>query len=427
MKTHEARESKFKCEVCSKEFNLLHRLVEHCNTHSDVKTFICEVCGKGFTSSRSLDLHMVVHSGVKNYTCNVCSKEFARKRELEDHERIHTGERPFQCEICGATFSQRSNLQSHKRATHYKEKKHTCEICHRAFKRRRLLVYHIMSVHTGERPYKCTDCNAAFVYPEHYKKHMRIHTGEKPFKCDVCGKAFNSRDNRNAHKFIHSERKPYECTICNAGFMRKPMLMAHIMQHDESLTCQPEVCVRVNPPSVADESYDCHLPRNSATLTDPPDSNRTIRSNSTLQSHLLSSSGLPSIKMFTENCDIEDGTKMAIVNPDTMETMAVVPTNKNFQIIDTTDLSQYILQNNDRGSFLASFQGQVVEVQQEEAPGRSESLYEFTEDGVVGFVNDGRRFELQLGTEEEEGSNGEEETQAVLASESSSVMSVSLP
>lgn len=81
--------------------------------------------------------------------------------------------------------SQRSNLQSHKRATHYNDKRYKCDDCGKGFKRRRLLDYHIKAAHTGERPYKCNICTATFVYPEHFKKHMRIHTGEKPYLCEV--------------------------------------------------------------------------------------------------------------------------------------------------------------------------------------------------------------------------------------------------
>ncbi|CAK9822982.1 Zinc finger protein 235 [Anthophora retusa] len=228
VKTHEIRPRPYECSQCNKTFLSQQNLNQHERTHNGVKEYVCHQCGKAFGSPHNLEVHNIVHTGYKPYICRVCGKAFARKAEIRDHERTHTGEKPYQCEFCGATFSQRSNLQSHKRATHYNDKRYKCDDCGKGFKRRRLLDYHIKAAHTGERPYKCDICAATFVYPEHFKKHMRIHTGEKPYLCEVCGKAFNSRDNRNAHRFIHSDKKPYECLVCGMGFMRKPLLYAHM-------------------------------------------------------------------------------------------------------------------------------------------------------------------------------------------------------
>lgn len=228
IKTHQIRPRPFECSQCNKTFLSQQNLNQHERTHNGVKDYVCHQCGKAFGSPHNLEVHNIVHTGYKPYICRMCGKAFARKAEIRDHERTHTGEKPYQCEFCGATFSQRSNLQSHKRATHYNDKRYKCDDCGKGFKRRRLLDYHIKAAHTGERPYKCEICTATFVYPEHFKKHMRIHTGEKPYLCEVCGKAFNSRDNRNAHRFIHSDKKPYECLVCGMGFMRKPLLYAHM-------------------------------------------------------------------------------------------------------------------------------------------------------------------------------------------------------
>ncbi|KAG8234458.1 hypothetical protein J437_LFUL011857 [Ladona fulva] len=228
VKIHDARPRPHACQECGKTFLCLQHLQQHARTHSENKDFVCETCGKAFATARNLEVHMVVHSGAKPFTCSVCQKGFARKAELVDHERTHTGEKPFQCETCGATFSQRSNLISHRRATHLDDRRFTCDECGRGFKRRRLLDYHRKAAHTGERPYTCETCGASFVYPEHYKKHIRVHTGERPYPCEVCGKRFGSRDNRNAHRFVHSDKKPYECVVCGMGFMRKPLLYGHM-------------------------------------------------------------------------------------------------------------------------------------------------------------------------------------------------------
>ncbi|RXG69079.1 Zinc finger protein [Armadillidium vulgare] len=345
MRTHGTRNRPHKCKVCQKHFLTANHLSDHLQIHQNRKDFICENCGKAFGTQRSLDLHSITHSGVKNFVCRICFKAFARKGEVEDHERIHTGEKPFQCEICGATFSQRSNLQSHKRATHYEEKKYQCTECNKAFKRRRLLVYHVMSVHTGERPYKCSYCNAAFVYPEHYKKHLRIHTGEKPFKCEICGKAFNSRDNKNAHKFIHSEKKQYECTLCGVGFMRKPQLMGHIQQHER--TENIEAYIKVNSSSVVDAEISESRAMQSPTLALKIDEEQSIDNN------------LDHIQLVRNSVEVE-----------------AVDISRQIQLSD--DVPHYVIHKaGDKSDesvdhFLASLRGQVVEV-------RAEDLERYTE------------------------------------------------
>lgn len=227
-KIHMERKRPYDCKTCSKSFYSHQNLIQHERTHTGVKEYVCTVCDKAFGTAHNLDVHKIVHTGYKPFICRTCNKAFARRAEIKDHERTHTGERPYSCDLCGSTFAQRSNLMSHKRATHLNDKRYKCEQCDKSFKRRRLLDYHQKATHTGERPYACDQCSSTFVYPEHYKKHLRIHSGVKPYKCEVCDKAFNSRDNRNAHRFVHSEKKPYECLDCGQGFMRKPLLLAHM-------------------------------------------------------------------------------------------------------------------------------------------------------------------------------------------------------
>ncbi|XP_037955142.1 zinc finger protein 431-like [Teleopsis dalmanni] len=250
VKIHSERLRPFECDECDKTFMHHQNLVQHKKLHTNTKDFVCDICNKAFFTKHNMEFHKVIHTSNRPYNCTTCEKSFARRNELRDHERIHTGEKPFKCDICSTSFAQRSNLMSHKKSTHFNEKTHECEICHRSFKRRRLLDYHKKAAHTGERPYKCDMCGSGFVYPEHFKKHMRIHSGEKPYECEVCGKRFSSSDNRNAHRFVHSNKKPYECMECGAGFMRKPFLLAHLKQ-----TQHISETIIVNQPQIQGTSY----------------------------------------------------------------------------------------------------------------------------------------------------------------------------
>ncbi|CAH0697857.1 unnamed protein product [Spodoptera exigua] len=228
-----------RCGTCGKCFSSRSLLAEHHNVHSGARPYRCTLCHKAYASKYTHQAHLKTHAvRPRPFKCNQCGKSFLTQQNLNQHEKTHSGikdficnicsERPFSCEECGARFTQRSNLHSHRRATHYNDTRHHCTLCPKKFKRRRLLEYHIKATHTGERPLKCNVCQLSFVYPEHYKKHVRIHSGERPYVCEICGKSFNSRDNRNTHRFVHSDKKPYECVACGAGYMRKQLLYAHM-------------------------------------------------------------------------------------------------------------------------------------------------------------------------------------------------------
>ncbi|XP_029296702.1 zinc finger protein with KRAB and SCAN domains 8-like [Cottoperca gobio] len=114
-KGSKSRDKPFKCNSCSKNFDLYTQLKVHMTTHRARKPFICTVCGKIFGFKCNLKRHMITHSGEKPYACNQCQRTFRRFEHLQIHIRSHTGERPYICVYCEKALSSSSALTKHVR------------------------------------------------------------------------------------------------------------------------------------------------------------------------------------------------------------------------------------------------------------------------------------------------------------------------
>lgn len=80
---------KFKCPICSREYNIKHYLATHIRQTHGHKNKKCAECNMAFITNHGLKKHMQKHSGVKAFSCNVCSKAYARSYTLREHMRVH--------------------------------------------------------------------------------------------------------------------------------------------------------------------------------------------------------------------------------------------------------------------------------------------------------------------------------------------------
>lgn len=86
---------KFKCPICSREYNIKHYLATHMRQTHGHKNKKCSDCGMAFITNHGLKKHMLKHTGEKPYNCQICCKSYARNYTLREHMRTHDVENIF--------------------------------------------------------------------------------------------------------------------------------------------------------------------------------------------------------------------------------------------------------------------------------------------------------------------------------------------
>uniref|UniRef100_A0A8C3LVH2 Zinc finger protein 410 n=1 Tax=Chrysolophus pictus TaxID=9089 RepID=A0A8C3LVH2_CHRPC len=133
-------------------------------------------------------------------------------------------ERKLKCTVegCDRTFVWPAHFKYHLK-THRNDRSFTCpaEGCGKSFYVLQRLKVH-MRTHNGEKPFVCTElgCGKQFTTAGNLKNHLRIHTGEKPFLCEAqgCGRSFAEYSSLRKHLVVHSGVKPHQCQICGKTF-----------------------------------------------------------------------------------------------------------------------------------------------------------------------------------------------------------------
>ncbi|XP_067143702.1 gastrula zinc finger protein XlCGF49.1-like [Centruroides vittatus] len=108
-----AKNGKYRCESCKKEFISKFGFKCHQKIHTAEELLSCRYCNRQFSQSTNLINHVKIHTGEKPFSCDHCKQRFARKHHLIPHLRTHTGEKPFTCDHCKRSFSVKGNLIRH--------------------------------------------------------------------------------------------------------------------------------------------------------------------------------------------------------------------------------------------------------------------------------------------------------------------------
>lgn len=112
------------CAECNSSFDKKKYLQQHIRRmHSDsCGRYKCSLCTRDFNSSTSLENHLKAHAGKKTHACKLCNKTFATLSSLQSHMQLHSGTRPYLCKYCGKDFAQIRGKINHEKKWHEMDK-----------------------------------------------------------------------------------------------------------------------------------------------------------------------------------------------------------------------------------------------------------------------------------------------------------------
>ncbi|XP_040831247.1 zinc finger protein 410 isoform X2 [Ochotona curzoniae] len=155
----------------------------------------------------------------------------------KDSGPLPPAEKKLKCTVagCDRTFVWPAHYKYHLK-THRNDRSFICpaEGCGKSFYVLQRLKVH-MRTHNGEKPFMCPEpsCGKQFTTAGNLKNHLRIHTGEKPFLCEAqgCGRSFAEYSSLRKHLVVHSGEKPHQCQVCGKTFSQSGSRNVHMRRH----------------------------------------------------------------------------------------------------------------------------------------------------------------------------------------------------
>ncbi|KAK4319020.1 hypothetical protein Pmani_009999 [Petrolisthes manimaculis] len=253
----------------------------------------------------------------------------------------------YKCRFCSLKLTVLADIQAHMREAH-PERLYECEVCNERLPTKADLVCHLeQHIASGEKPYSCTMCSRKYALPRQLKEHMRHHMN-KTFGCSHCPKRFRSEAALQEHFNVHTGNRPYSCDQCLKRFTSKHILKTHMKTHGHGHSENVEAYIKINPPTIVSSDV---------TGEGSPSPSGTVRT----------------LKLDEEqSMEPSLDAPMQLVRGGVREGEAVDVVSRPVHIIEADDLPRYIIHTSggeraeEVGHFLASLQGQVVEVRTED-------------------------------------------------------------
>ncbi|CAH8609955.1 unnamed protein product [Schistosoma margrebowiei] len=181
IRRNSAKDVKFTCDLCNKEFAFKVRLNEHNKSiHEGIK-YPCDQCSKAFSSKSMLNIHVkAIHKGIK-LTCKQCDRKFNCKSNLNLHVKSAHEGIFFQCDECDKKFTAKCPLNRHIQSIH-RGVRFTCGQCDKNFTKQSTLNDHVKVVHEGFK-FSCQFCEKSFSTKKYFRKHVKTkHESERYFQ-----------------------------------------------------------------------------------------------------------------------------------------------------------------------------------------------------------------------------------------------------
>ena len=134
----------FKCALCGKQYKVKESLEYHLEAHTGTR-YTCDKCtdSKVYTNKKAFKAHESWHeSGCPSYKCDECSKTFQMLRLLKSHKKSH-GPPTLKCRVhvnCMGIFTFESERKYHESKKDIKTFK--CSVCFKLFGSLRTLTFH---------------------------------------------------------------------------------------------------------------------------------------------------------------------------------------------------------------------------------------------------------------------------------------------